>query len=183
MTIDYVARKQPAVFKPLIDAALERIAKVGGRAFTPPGSVAPGTGPWGYLTTVVAAAKDDLTSEAVRSALGEHSWSVAFLGGTLAEHFTSYDVVETEEDARGGDDDEDWDPEARPVVLAYYPEESRECLRQGNFVGGADADVFALWQRADRTSVCHAHMEGFWILGEDPADYIERIAAKAEGKA
>lgn len=183
MTIDYHARKQPAVYKPLIDAALDRIAKVGGRTFTPPESIAPGTGPWGYLTTAVAVGKDDLTTGAVRAMLGEYHWSYRFLLGRLAEHLTAFETVETEEDAQGGDDDEDWDPDGRPIVLAYYPEEARACLRQENFVGGADADVFALWERDDRTSVCHAHMEGFWILGEDPVDYIERIAARAEGQA
>ncbi len=184
MTIDYRARKNPDVFKPLIDVALSRIARVGGRSFTPPDAVEAGTGPWGYLNAAAAAGRSSLTSEAVAKALGEHSWSHQFLLGKLAEHFTSYDVVETEAEASGGggEDDEDFGSDDRPVVLEYYPKESWECLRQGNFIGGADADVFALWQREDRTSVCHAHMEGFWTLGEDPVDYIERIATKAEGK-
>jgi hypothetical protein len=183
MTIDYAARRRPEIFKPLVDAALSRIAAVGGRTFTPPAEVEAGTGPWGYLDAAVTAGRADLTTVAVANALGEHTWNHQFLLGKLAEHFTSYDVVETEEDAAGGDDEEeDFGFEGRPVVLSYYPEESHECLRQAHFVGGADADVIALWKRADRTSVCHAHMEGFWILGEDPVDFIERIAAKAEGK-
>jgi hypothetical protein len=182
MTIDYAARRRPEIFKPLVDAALSRIAAVDARTFTPPAAVEPGTGPWGYLEAAVAAGRADLTTLAVGNALGEHSWGHRFLLGKLAEHLTAFEAVETEEEAAGGDDEEDFDPEGRPIVLAYYPEESHECLRQGHFVGGADADVIALWQRADRTSVCHAHMEGFWILGEDPVDFIERIAAKAEGK-
>jgi hypothetical protein len=177
---DYAARRRPEIFKPLVDAALSRIAAVGGRAFTRPAAVESGTGPWGYLDAAVAAGRADLTTVAVGKALGEHSWGHQFLLGKLAEHLTAVEAVETEEDAAGDDDEEGFG--GRPIVLAYYPEESHECLRQGNFVGGADADVIALWQRADRTSVCHAHMEGFWILGEDPIDFIERIAAKAEGK-
>ena len=82
-----------------------------------------------------------------------------FLNGTLDKYF----------------ENDDFD-------LEYYPEESHECLSQYNYIGGADADVIALWQREDRTSVCHAHVEGFWILGEDPVDYIEKIAEKAEKK-
>lgn len=178
MTPDYRARQKPEQFKPLIDAALARLASLSGAALTL-AEVSEGTGPWGYLTEAIAQNRAALTGPKVRAALGEHTWYDQFLTGHLADNLNAGSVIDSEDDL---DPEDDYDPDAAPVVLAYYPAAAHACLRQELFIGGADADLFALWPREDRTSVCHAHMEGFWILGEDPIDFIERIADRAEGK-
>ncbi|AWV91253.1 hypothetical protein [Bradymonas sediminis] len=184
--MDYAARKTPEIYKPMIDAALLRLARVAGADDEAVSvtladlKVEPGTGPWGYLTqAAIPAIRSSLTTEALQTALGPYSWNFSLLKGTLADNLQAFDYVETQDEVEIDYED----PWGSPVVLEYYPEESHECLRQVNYIGGSDADIIALWRRADRTSICHAHMEGFWILGEDPIDWIEKIASAAEEKA
>lgn len=170
---DYAARREPGVFKPLIDGALLRIGrKVGvddklslvlGALEAPPGS-----GPWTYLMAAITAARPLGLDKAIRD--GE--WAHYFLGG---QH-ESYEGHTTYRD-------EDDDGSVPYVNLRHYPAEARPALKQGTFVGGYDADVIALWRRADgRYSPCHAHPEGFWLLGQDAIEFVERAATIAEGK-
>lgn len=173
-TVDWEARKKPENYKPLIDAALLRIAHAAGADEAAVKATleeqSPTKGPWNYLTNVLKEIREDLLTDELRDA---RPWGMSFLDGTIDEHLEAFSCVETQADVSP-------DPFDRPVVLEYYPEEAHECLRQQIYIGGADADIFALWNRGDRYSVCHAHMEGFWILGEDPSDYIENIADKVE---
>ncbi|MFP4599716.1 MAG: hypothetical protein ACLFVJ_15770 [Persicimonas sp.] len=173
-TIDWKARKEPETYKPLIDDAILRIARAAGADEEAIGATleeqSPTRGPWDYLTDVVGKVRDDLVTDELRDA---RPWFFSFLDGTFDRYLETYYCVETQADAGS-------DPFDRPLVLEYYPEEAHECLRQETYVGGADADIYALWNRGNRYSVCHAHMEGFWILGEDPTDFIENIADKTE---
>jgi hypothetical protein len=72
-----------------------------------------------------------------------------------------------------------------PVVLDPddYPDEARPALKQSYFIGGSDADVVLLWRQKDAThAICHAHPEGFWILGQDAIDFAERFARTCAGE-
>lgn len=174
--MDYAKRKEIDVYRPMIDAALIRIVNATdgdeAQAQSALDAVDHDAGPWGYLKNAVNAARDSIGMEAIEEVL-PHDWATSFLRDTWSSGEYPFSCVDSEADV---------DPMAipRPVVLEYYPEESHECLRQQNYVGGADADILALWRREDRTSICHAHMEGFWILGEDPVDFIENYATKFE---
>jgi hypothetical protein len=178
-TIDWETRKQPEIYKPLIDEALLRIARASGGDEAKTSEIleaqAPDGGPWTYLNDVVPEVRDSIVTDALSEVM-QGQWAFQFLEGTIDRYLETWDYVESADDYQP-------DPMSMggmPVILEYYPEESHECLRQCHYIGGADADIIALWDREDRTSVCHAHMEGFWILGEDPADYIENIADKVE---
>lgn len=170
---DPAARREPSVFKPLIDAALLRIGKKAGvedELVKLLGSLEapPGGGPWTYLMDAIRAAQPLGLAKVVPN--GE--WAHYFLSG---EH-ESYEGHTTHRD-------EDDDGSISFVNVRNYPREARPALRQGHFVGGYDADVIAMWRRADgRYSPCHAHMEGFWLLGQDAIDFIERAAMMAEGQ-
>lgn len=177
--VDYSERKKPDVFKPMIDEALMRIARAVGADEDAVASkladLDPEGGPWNYLSREsTPAVRDLLVNDTLREVM-PYDRGTKLLDNTLDQHLEAFDWVETEADVEP-------DAWSRPVVLEYYPEESLECLRQGMYVGGADADIIALWDRGDRHSICHAHMEGFWILGEDPVDWIEKIADKVEEK-
>jgi hypothetical protein len=170
---DAAARREPSVFKPLIDAALLRIGRKAGvdedlATLLGGLDVPPGGGAWTYLLEALRAAQPLGLAKTVPD--GE--WAHYFLSGeheSYAGHTTHHD-----------DDD---DGSISYVNLRDYPREARPALRQGHFVGGYDADVIAMWRRADgRYSPCHAHVEGFWLLGQDPIDFIERAAMLAEGK-
>lgn len=169
---DYAARREPAVFKPLIDAALLRIARKAScddEAARVLGALEtqPGGGPWTYLLEASSKLRPLGLAQTVRK--GE--WAHYFLAG---EH-ESYQGHTTHRD----DDDDGSIPY---VNLRHYPAEARAALKQGNFVGGYDADVIAMWRRSDgRYSPCHAHPEGFWLLGQDAIDFAERAAVLAEG--
>ncbi len=172
--MDYAKRQQIETYRPLIDDALLRIVETTG------GDREEGTaalqaidhkeGPWGYLNKAVQAVRPAINMETIDEVL-PHNWVTGFLKGRWENAEIPFSYVETADQVEPG-------TFMRPLILEYYPEESHECLKQRTYVGGGDADIIALWRRDDRTSVCHAHMEGFWILGEDPTDFIEKYAAK-----
>jgi hypothetical protein len=176
--MDYAKRNEIEFYRPLIDDALIRIVKVSDgdveQAQAALDAVEHDAGPWGYLNKATAAVREIIDMDNIDEVL-PYDWVTGFLQGR-------WDNAEIPMYCVDSYDDVDPHDFMMPVVLEYYPEESHECLQQQFYVGGGDADIIALWKREDRTSVCHAHMEGFWILGEDPADFIERYATKLEEK-
>ena len=162
MSLDYVARQSPDVFKPLIDGALLRIAEKAGAEETTRAALAgldPYSQPrgWDYLVQALAVIREALLTETVERSL-EGEWFLAFLRGRVGE-----DLEE-------------------PLDLACYPDAAKSCLKQREVVARVDSDVVALWSRKDgRVSVCHAHPEAFQVLGEDASDFVERAALKAGG--
>lgn len=173
-------RKDADVYKPLIDDALLRIASaVGADTDAIEGTLSEQspdeeTSQWRYANDILAEIRDDLVTDDFTGAAPQ-KWAKNLVDGSAGDNLNSMSCVETAADR-------DPDPMAffKPIVLEYYPEESHECLRQEHYVDGTDADVIALWSREDRTSVCHAHMEGFWTLGEDVADWLEGYADEVE---
>lgn len=173
--IDYESRKKPAVYKPLIDTELQKIAEIAG---ADAGAVQAeldavdleGRGPWGYLTAAAKATTDLLFTDEVRRKLAGN-WAAALW--EPPQQYTCYGGP-TEDDVERDPDDY----ETNYIVAEYYPEESHEALAQDNYWAGADADVMGIWQKDGIAKVFHAHMEGFWILGEDPVDFIQKAVAK-----
>lgn len=167
---DYVARRDASVFKPSIDAAMLRIARHAGRenevrAALDALVVPSGTGPWGYFLLTLDAVKNLGLDQA--APVG--TWGDYFFSGQHRD----YVPHSTERDE---EDDGNW------LSLGDYPREAIPALKQKLYVGGYDADVVMLWARTDgRHTVCHAHPEGFWILGQDPIDFVERTAIEVEG--
>ncbi|MEL6182880.1 MAG: hypothetical protein AAFS10_28250, partial [Myxococcota bacterium] len=46
---------------------------------------------------------------------------------------------------------------------------------------GWGEDVVGLWRRpGGYTSLYHAHPEGFWLLGYDAVDFVERAVARLD---
>ena len=174
--MDYAKRNEIDVYRPLIDAALLRIVRATDgdeeQAHAALDAVEHDAGPWGYLNKAVNAVRDSIDMDAIEEVL-PYAWATSFLRDTWSSGEYPMYCVDSEDDV----DPMDF---PRPVVLQYYPEEAHECLGQQIYVGGGDADIIALWKREDRTSICHAHMEGFWILGEDSVDFIENYATKFE---
>jgi hypothetical protein len=182
---DYEARIQPEVYRPLIDEALVRIAERSGgdvpavrRTLERIGPETPST-QWSYLTRALRDIREHLLTEPVKE-VGKHNWFLYFLEGRDADYH-GHSLIDPDEDAPESPDGDE-SASGRPVAyLEYYEEEAWECLRQRAFVGGYDADVVALWTREDgRVSVCHAHPEGFWILGEDAAEFAMKFADKLQ---
>lgn len=191
--MDYAARKLPEIFKPLIDAALLRIAHAAGADTNAVqerlDELVPKLGlnvlhkrdtsrPWHYLRYQATPAIADLIlTDRFNEALGHH-YTTSLLNGAFGEYLETADWVTTKEEL---DDERYWD--SYPVVLEYFPPESHECLKQGYYVDGVDGtEVLALWDRGDRHSVCRVLRQGFFILGEDSVDWIEKIATEVEKK-
>lgn len=157
MTTDRHSR--PDVFKPLIDSALGRLAAVAGVGSTVSDKLArlhasPNSTAWSYLMDAMDVVRGDFGGSFPQAEWGTHFLSGAYLNDS-------------------------------PSVPAKkrYPREAGPAIDERLVVGGVDADVILLWPRNDgRVSVCHAHPEGFWILGHDVVDFIERAAFEAEGK-
>ena len=122
--------------------------------------------PWRYFFAALDATRGKLLGEAMRER-GAHHWLLYFADGKDAGFVEP--ILDDE-----NDDDDDESPRIR---IESYPEEARECLSQGNFVGGYDADVVALWSRDGGTALCHAHPEGFWILGSSPGEFVDDFIA------
>ncbi len=156
---DYAHRTDPSVFKPLIDAALLEIARKGGgdvEAVQKELDALDATQyrrQWSYLMRALSRTRTHLLTDKVLQA--PNHWFDHFLEGN------HYDTRDKDVDS----------------IIEYYPERAQEALRQENLVGGYDADIIGLWKRDDgHESVYHAHMEGFWILGEDTIDFVASFA-------
>lgn len=127
-------------------------------------------GPWGYLTEGISTTSALLFNEKLKKAMGtawirqlwEPSDQYAVFGGNTE------DEVEQDED----------DYDTNYIIAEYYPEEAHEALEQDNYWGGSDADVLGLWVKDGIAKVYHAHIEGFWILAEDPVDFFQKEVAK-----
>jgi hypothetical protein len=175
--IDYEARKQPEAYKPLFGAAFAELGRFAGADLEAvqaalDGIDTTGMGPWGYLLAAASATKPLVFNDKVKEALGfrwgRQLWEpsdIPVFGGMTE------DEVERDPD----------DYETNYIVAEYYPEEAHEALEQDYFWGGSDADVLGLWIKDGIAKVFHAHMEGFWILGEDPIDFFEKIVAQIVG--
>jgi hypothetical protein len=182
---------QTTAYKPRIDAALASIA---GYAGADPEALArtlakieiDDLGPWGYLMAAMRAGSDLLLSDDIAAAL-KREWFLYFLEAREEEFLPPRFGGDSE-----GDDDHD-SPELeddgyadtrRALYLEDYPEEAHEALEQAHFVGGSGRGIVCLWRREGGvTSVCFASPSGFEILGEDPADFAERAAAKLSAPA
>ena len=159
--MDFAARRSANVYKPLIDDALARIAGATGgdkaAIGTALASVPAVDSQWTYLVAALDAIRDRLVTDGLEAKL-ENDWFV-----TIAKEPRQDDLPFVESE--------------------YYPEESHAFLEEEDYVAGEDADVVGLWtRRGGHQSLCHAHMEGFWILGRDVAEFVEWTAATAEGK-
>lgn len=171
-------RTTPAVYKPLIDSALQKFARHAGKS---PAELAKkldaldvrDLGPWGYLMQALESARPLLLSAHARERL-RGDWFLSFLTNDNANNNPPTGLA-----GDCSDGDEYDDSFENLISLEYYPEEAREGLAQEHFVGGTDADVIFLW-KGELTKVCHAHPEGFWILGDDPIDFVERAAKKLD---
>lgn len=169
-------RTSPEVFKPAIDAALVRIARVAaadadavqralaglreGRAFP-------------YLLGALHALRGLVDVDRLRAA-GAGTWLLYFLEGKDAR----YEGHFLEPEGAGFEDELG---QASPIRLEFYPEQAHAALRHQDFVGGQDADVVGLWRLPDgREAIYHAHPEGFSLLGDDAIDFVEREAARLE---
>ncbi len=83
------------------------------------------------------------------------------------------------EPGRYFDDSEESIQEIRDnLVLKNYPQEGWEALQQEDYLVVEDADFLGVWKRSGRESIYHAHPEGFWVLGDDPVDWIEKVVSK-----
>ena len=158
--MNYEERKQPNVYKPLIDEALIRIVEATGgdvdEARQALDEVEHDGTSFEYLNDhAVPAVSSFVDLEVVQERI-PHRWGKSLLEGKFEAGTMLFPNIE------------------------FYPEDSKEFLHQQNFIGGYDADVVGLWDRDDRQSICHAHMEGFWILGEDAIDFVEKTADELE---
>ncbi|MBW2703622.1 MAG: hypothetical protein JRF33_22630 [Deltaproteobacteria bacterium] len=177
--IDYGARKAPEVYKPLFDAEFAKLAELAGADLAAVQKLLDeikleGRGPWGYLTGGVSATAALLFNDKLKDALG-YTWVRQLW--EPSDQFAMFGGMTEDEVER---DPDDYD--TNYIVAEYYPEESREALAEDNYWGGGDADVVGLWVKDGVAKVYHAHMEGFWILGEDPVDFLQKEVAKILGK-
>ena len=157
---DFENRKDPAIYRPRINEALLRIVKATNGDVNAARDALDtikyeGTS-WGYLNDKAVPLVSEFINLKIVNEKIPYSWGKALLEQTLGVP-TAYPEIE------------------------YYPEEAIACLEQENYIGGYDADIIALWDRGDRESICHAHMEGFWVLGEDAIDFVEKTATELEG--
>jgi hypothetical protein len=165
----------PTPYKPRIDAALGAFAHHAGSSADSLSRVLQSIDTsdrtaWGYLVEALDRARPLLVSDHARRAL-QGDWFLSFLiGEPGANALPRWDAPDLDELGDGED----------PFDLESYPVEAHEALLEGHFVGGDDADIVLLWGADGGPRVCHAHPEGFWILGEDPADFAERAAQKLE---
>jgi hypothetical protein len=180
--MNYKARQKPEVFKPMIDEALLRIARVANvdedAVSARLGEVEPGGDSWHYLYEQALPAVSEILYTDQLDELFEdagNGW-----GQMLFSQDLDGELFATRCVATAAEDD---DPDEYPVVLEYYPQIAHECLKQENYVGGQDDAIVALWKREDRTSICVAwatEEEEMDILGEDTIDWIESIAGELE---
>lgn len=169
--IDYAARKNPEAYKPLLDAEFAKLVElVGGDKAEVQKHLdsidTEGCRPWDYLTSGINATKKIIFTEKLQEALG-YSWTKHLW--QAGDQYTCFGGM--------SEDDFEQDPddfETNYIIGEYYPEESHEALQQDDFWGGSDADVVGLWSKDAITKIFRAHMEGFWILGEDPVDFFQK---------
>jgi hypothetical protein len=182
--VDYEARKRPEVYKPLYGAAFAELARFAGADLEAvqaglDGIDATQMGPWGYLLAAVSATRPLVFTDKVQEALGSR-WARQLWEPSNNPPELSLPRDEDEvEDEDGPDLFNEWETER--IVAVDYPEKAQEALAQDFFWGGSGADVLGIWQKDGIAKVFHAHYEGFWILGEDPVDYFEKVVAQIVG--
>ncbi|MBH25137.1 MAG: hypothetical protein CMH57_11910 [Myxococcales bacterium] len=179
------ARTHPEIYRPLVDAALLRVGEFCGadlrglqRALAPieveRGGGRLSLGPWGYVEEALCRARPLVMGARLREALG-CGWFTYFMEGG-ADRYEGHALIED-----AGALSMDADVWGVPLFLEAYPEEAWPFLRQQAYVGGFDEDVVGLWRRpGGYSSLCHAHPEGFWVLGYDAVDFVERAAARLD---
>lgn len=161
----------PTIYKPLIDAEFRNLAEIlkvdlvsvqNKLDLIDPKSC----GAWRYLLQAIEQTRTLLVSPEFKKMLQSNMlrdlWFPTDQYACFGGYTANYDDYNSD------------DYDVNYIFSEYYPEEAHEALAQENYWGGADADVFGLWTTENKTKVYHAHMEGFWILGEDPADFLKK---------
>lgn len=177
--MNFLERKKPAVFKPIIDEYFLRIAQWASvdtarvASILTPLNAARYTG-FEYLYMAARKVKIALFIEKVEVQLNY---------GYSRQLFNSPDLNyvyagETEYDY----DPSDLESDDYAVVLENYPPKAAAALRQDKFWGGAAAEVAGVWLTKEGVErVYKASPAEFVLLGEDPIDYFEQVIKKSFG--
>ncbi len=172
--------RKPAVFKPLIDEYLLRIAQwadVDGERLqrTLQAISAERATPFEYLYNAARKVRNQLFIERVESKLTYGYSRQLFVSGD-----TNYIFA--------GESEYDYDPaelesEDYAVVLENYPRAAHKALEQDKIWGGAGAEVVGIFTAKDGIEqIYKATPKEFIILGEDAIDYLEKIIQHGFGK-
>ncbi|MCH2043612.1 MAG: hypothetical protein MK212_05680 [Saprospiraceae bacterium] len=171
--MNYTTRLSPEVYKPIVDNLLIKFSQY---LTTDTNAlkkilaelIAEGSS-WEYTLEALKKTRPYIYTEVVQSKL-QYEWGNTLLSSNKEEE-------EDEEEDWDEDEEEDWD--INDVDLNDYPEESHEAIQQETFWVCEDADITGIWKQANEVEkIYHAHMEGFWILGEDAIDFLEKSIQK-----
>jgi hypothetical protein len=177
--MNFLERKKPDVFKPIIDEYFLRIAQWAGVDTTRVANI---------LSLLNAARHTSfeylyMAARKVKTALFIEKVDVQLTYGYSRQLFNNPElnyvyVGETEYDY----DPTDLESDDFAVVLENYPPKAAAALRQDKYWGGAAAEVAGVWRTKDGVErVYKASPAEFVILGEDPIDYFEQVIKKSFG--
>jgi hypothetical protein len=177
--MNYLERKKPAVFKPIIDDYFLRIAQWAGVDAERVKKIletlnANRYSGFEYLYTAARKVKSVLFIEKVEAQLNY---------GYSRQIFNSIDINYV----YVGESEYDYDPaelesDDYAVILDNYPSKAAHALRQDKFWGGNVAEVVGVWLTKEGLEcVYKATPKEFVILGADPIDYFEQVIAAGFG--
>jgi hypothetical protein len=158
-------------FRGEIDRELDRLVRASGNdldrfhAVLDSIAVGDGTGPWGYLTSVIDATREQLCARGVADRARATPLGIFLLG-------------EDKPFKRRINATEDSYPNPRD-----YPAEARKPLEDGVVVGGRGTDLLVLWPSKGRDGtktarVCWATRERFEVLADTVPGFLAREVAR-----
>jgi hypothetical protein len=177
--MNYLERKKPAIFKPIIDDYFLRIAQWAGVDAERVKKIletlnANRYTSFEYLYTAARKVKSVLFIEKVEAQLN-YGYSRQLFNSVelnyvyVGESEYDYDPAELETDDFA-------------VILDNYPKKAAPALRQDKFWGGNLAEIVGIWLTKEGVEcVYKATPKEFVVLGEDPIDYLEQVIAAGFG--
>jgi hypothetical protein len=172
--IDFQERNKPEVFKPLIDKALIAMAESNGHSPSETSKVlkdlpADGLSNIDYLRKAAFL----LVKWCYRGKVEE---LINTYGNWAYYLFNPPGFFELPVLKKGNDQEDASVFDFNEINPEDYPEEAQEALYYGKFLGGGQGDVLGVWKKDGINQIYLAFRDSFYIIAEDPVDWIQQIA-------